>query len=69
MDMVAVQAEQKGLNLAYIVSYGTLDTIVGDHGRIRQVLVNLLDNAVKFTDKGDISVSSPPWQSKVMGDR
>ena len=57
MDMVAVQAEQKGLRLAHIVSYGTSDTIIGDHGRIRQVLVNLLSNAVKFTDKGGVSVS------------
>ena len=57
MDMVALQAEQKGLSLAYTVSYGTPDTFIGDLGRIRQVLVNLLSNAVKFTDKGDISVS------------
>ena len=57
LDMVAVRAEQKGLNLAYTVSYGTPNTIIGDLGRLRQVLVNLLSNAVKFTDKGDISVS------------
>jgi PAS domain S-box-containing protein len=57
MDMVAVQAEQKGLNLTYIISYGTQDTIIGDPGRLRQVIVNLLSNAVKFTDAGDISVS------------
>ncbi len=57
MDMVAVQADKKGLNLAYTVSYGTPDTIISDPGRLRQVLVNLLSNAVKFTDVGDISVS------------
>jgi len=57
MDLVAIQAEQKGLNLAYAVSYGTPDTIISDHGRLRQVLVNLLSNAVKFTDIGDILVS------------
>jgi PAS domain S-box-containing protein len=57
MDMVAVQADKKGLNLAYTISYGTPDTIIGDPGRLRQVLVNLLNNAVKFTDIGDISVS------------
>ncbi len=57
MDMVAAQASQKGLNLAYTISYGTPDTIIGDPGRLRQVLTNLLSNAVKFTDVGDISVS------------
>ena len=55
LDMVAIQADQKGLNLSYTISYGTPDTIIGDHGRLRQILVNLLDNAVKFTDKGGIS--------------
>ncbi len=57
MGMVAAQANDKGLNLAYTVSYGTPDTIIGDPGRLRQILVNLLSNAVKFTDEGDISVS------------
>lgn len=57
LDMVAVHASKKGLNLAYTVSYGSPDTIIGDHGRLRQILVNLLSNAVKFTDNGDISVS------------
>ena len=57
LDMVAVEADKKDLDLAYTVGYGTPDTIIGDHGRLRQILVNLLSNAVKFTDKGDISVS------------
>ncbi len=57
LDMVALEANKKGLNLAYTFSYGTPDTIIGDHGRLRQILVNLIGNAIKFTDKGDISVS------------
>jgi PAS domain S-box-containing protein len=56
MDMVAVQADKKGLNLSYTIGYGIPDTIIGDPGRLRQILVNLLSNAVKFTDKGNISV-------------
>ncbi len=57
LEMVMVKADQKGLNLEYTIRYGTPDTVIGDHGRLRQILVNLLDNAVKFTDRGDISVS------------
>jgi len=57
MDMVAAQANDKGLDLAYTINYGTPDTIIGDPGRLRQILTNLLSNAVKFTDTGDISVA------------
>ncbi|HWQ18262.1 MAG TPA: PAS domain S-box protein, partial [Methanotrichaceae archaeon] len=57
LDMVASHAEKKGLNLTHTISYGTPDAIIGDHGRLRQILVNLLANAVKFTDQGDVSVS------------
>ncbi len=56
LEMVATQASKKGLNLSRTINYGTPDTIIGDHGRLRQILVNLLSNAVKFTDKGDVSV-------------
>jgi signal transduction histidine kinase len=56
LDIVAVQAADKGLNLAYTVSYGTPEIIIGDHGRLRQILVNLLFNAVKFTVIGNVSV-------------
>ena len=67
LDMVATQASKKGLNLSETINYGTPDTIIGDHGRLRQILVNLLSNAVKFTDKGDVSVSVS--SKAVEGDR
>jgi signal transduction histidine kinase len=57
LEMVAVQAKEKGLSLSYAIGYRTPDTILGDHGRLRQILVNLLSNAVKFTDAGDVTVS------------
>ena len=57
LDMVAIRVKKKGLILSYAVSYGTPNTIIADHGRLRQILVNLLGNAVKFTDAGEISVS------------
>ena len=57
LGMVEVQAGQKGLLLGYCIDEDTPDTIIEDHGRLRQVLVNLLSNAVKFTDEGEVSVS------------
>ncbi len=56
-DLVAAQAEAKGLNLSFQIDPTVPRAIVSDGGRVRQILLNLLGNAVKFTDHGDISVS------------
>ena len=56
MDLVTFEADQKGLDLSCIIRSGTPDTIIGDHDRLRQILVNLFINAVKFTDEGVVSV-------------
>ena len=52
MDLVAVGAAEKGLELAFLVEPGTPARLVGDVTRLRQVLLNLLSNAVKFTPEG-----------------
>ena len=56
MAPVAVQAQQKGLELTYRVAPDVPDGAFGDGERIKQVLVNLLGNAVKFTQEGEINV-------------
>jgi PAS domain S-box-containing protein len=57
LELVAVQASKKGLNLAYTIDKNVPDTIIGDPTRLRQILVNLLSNAVKFTDEGEVVLS------------
>jgi CheY-like chemotaxis protein len=57
LDLVATTAQQKGLEMAYSVDEPVPATIAGDVTRLRQVLLNLLNNAVKFTDQGEVSLT------------
>ena len=54
LDLVAAGAANKGLELAYQIAEKVPATIAGDVTRLRQILLNLLNNAVKFTEKGEI---------------
>lgn len=62
LDLIALKAEEYGLNLAYMMEWGTVESAVGDPTKLLQVLVNLLDNAVRFTEEGEVvvTVSSKP---------
>src|SRR5262249_57844370 len=52
----AVQARAKGLALTCHVDPAVPEALVGDPNRLRQILVNLVSNAVKFTDRGEVAV-------------
>jgi len=54
---LALQAHQKGLELAFDIPEEIPDHLLGDPGRVRQVLTNLVGNAIKFTDHGEVVVS------------
>src|SRR6185369_16695981 len=56
MKALAVRADQKGLELAYYLRPGVPEKVVGDAGRLRQILVNLAGNAIKFTQQGEVIV-------------
>ncbi len=60
MDLMAPKAAEKGLELAYSVEAGVPRTVMGDVTRLRQILVNLVGNAIKFTETGEVVVQVSP---------
>jgi PAS domain S-box-containing protein len=54
--MFALRASSKGLRFGVVEAPGTIRNVAGDQGKIRQVLINLLGNALKFTDRGHVNL-------------
>lgn len=55
-DLLAYQAAEKKIEFAYLVHHEIPSLLIGDPTRIRQILVNLGNNAIKFTDKGEVII-------------
>ncbi|MEG4408835.1 response regulator [Microcoleus sp. MON2_D5] len=57
IDQLAVKADEKDIELGYLIQPQTPKFILGDVTRLRQILVNLLNNGIKFTETGEVTIS------------
>jgi signal transduction histidine kinase/DNA-binding response OmpR family regulator len=68
LDLMATRALEKKLDLFYEIVEGTPAKVCGDITRLRQVLLNLIGNAIKFTPRGEIVVRIEPVDTDVVAD-
>ncbi|NQT70906.1 MAG: PAS domain S-box protein [Desulfobacteraceae bacterium] len=66
-EVVAMRAHEKGLDLAFHVMPDVPNYLVGDPVRLRQILINLIGNAIKFTAKGEVFLEVKKQSSELTG--
>ena len=68
IGVLAVKAHEKNLDLVYSISRQAPAVVVGDAGRLRQILINLVNNAIKFTEAGEVVLRVTLGDSLVLAD-
>ena len=63
VELLSPRAHEKGLEIAWTISPMLPSSVLGDDARVRQILLNLIGNAVKFTERGGVAVSVAPGPS------
>ena len=67
LNLLAVMADKKGLDLVCHVHPGVPDTLLGDPCRLRQIIINLVGNGIKFADSGHVLVEVEPESEDAAG--